>query len=298
MFSADNYGMEPEEWDDEPCRPLRLYFVDAAPAWSAAVVVPTLNERGSIGRLLDDILSAHPNLHIVIVDDGSTDGTREYVREWEGDGGPDAPGMGCVHLLTRDGKRGYASAVQDGMRFALERGAPFILQMDADGSHAPRYLPALLEAAATHDLVIGSRYVPGGGTCNWHWTRRVLSRAGSAFAHLLLRLPAHDCTGGFRCWRAETLVQSGILDAPLDGFAFQFAALDRARRLGAAVAEVPITFADRTEGRSKMSGRIVWEGVKVLASLWAERMVAGKTEISPAPSVLPAAPQETSRRVA
>ena len=290
--------MEPEEWDDEPCRPLRLYFVDAAPTWDAAVVVPTLNERGSIGRLLDDILSAHPNLHVVIVDDGSTDGTREYVRIWEGDNGPDAPGMGRVHLLARDEKRGYASAVQDGMRFALEWGASLVLQMDADGSHAPCHLPALLDAAATHDLVIGSRYVPGGGTRHWHWTRLVLSRTGSALAHLLLRLPARDCTGGFRCWRAATLIQSGILDAPLDGFAFQFAALDRARRIGAKVTEVPITFADRTEGRSKMSGRIVWEGMKVLSRLWAERIVAGRMELPSVPSALPEAPHQESRRAA
>ena len=235
-----------------------------------AVVVPTLNESGNIGPLLTEILAQDARLHVIVVDDGSTDGTDKIVEARMSDEtGPDAT---RVHLIERGRKLGYASAVQDGMRFAVAQGAQLILQMDADFSHDPKAIPSLLRRSADCDLVTGSRYVPGGGTRNWGLDRKILSGGGNALARLMLRLPIHDCTGGFRCWRRTLIEQASILDIRVEGYAFLFMTLDRCHHLGARIGEVPIIFADREHGKSKMSRRIVLEAIRVLLRLWWRRL--------------------------
>jgi dolichol-phosphate mannosyltransferase len=240
--------------------------IDAG-AIDIAVVVPTLNERPNIERLLEAILTSDERLSVIVVDDGSRDGTAQFVRE-QSQRNP------RVRLIDRGRKKGYASAVQDGMRLALERGASRIVQMDADFSHDPKYLPALLNKSESKnlDLTIGSRYVPGGGTRNWGLDRRILSGGANALARAVLRLPVRDCTSGFRCWKPGLIERAGILDVRVEGYAFLFLTTDACRRVGARMGEVPILFVDRQHGKSKMSRKIVLEAVQVLARLWWKRV--------------------------
>jgi dolichol-phosphate mannosyltransferase len=177
-----------------------------------------------------------------------------------------------VHLIDRGRKKGYASAVQDGMRYALRQGAGLILQMDADFSHDPKYLPQILEKSRHFDLVVGSRYVPGGGTRNWGLDRKVLSGGANALARTLLGLATRDCTGGFRCWKRDLIERAGVLDVQVEGYAFLFLTLDRCRKVGATIGEVPIIFVDREFGQSKMSRNIIFEAMKVLGRLWWQRL--------------------------
>lgn len=232
-------------------------------------VIPTLNEASNIEPLLEGIFAAHPTIHAIIVDDGSTDGTDEVVNRCAQKYFCD--GVSKVHLIERGKKLGYASAVQDGMRLALENGATRVVQMDADLSHNPEHLPAILKKSETCDLVLGSRYIPGGGTRNWGWDRKVLSGTANGLVRLLLGVKARDCTGGFRCWRREWIEKCGILDLKVEGYAFLFIALDRAYRAGAVIGEVPIIFNDREFGKSKMSRKIIFEAMKVLFTLWWRR---------------------------
>lgn len=244
-----------------------------------AVVVPTLNEAGNVDALLDGILAADPRLHVIIVDDGSADGTLEIVNGKVSE-------TNRVHLIARGRKLGYASAVQDGMRLALAGGARLICQMDADFSHDPQALPALLAKSEECDLVIGSRYVRGGGTRRWPLHRQLLSRGANAGARALLRLPNHDCTGGFRCWRADILQRSGALDVDVQGYAFLFITLDLCRQAGARIGETPIIFTERQCGQSKMNRRIIFEAARLLLGLWWQRLRPQPTAPLPA-SVAP-----------
>lgn len=239
---------------------------DTEPArWEIAVVVPTLNERLNIEPLLDGILAADPRLHVLIVDDGSQDGTSDYVSQR-------AQSEPRVHLLNRGQKLGYASAVQDGMRVAMQHQAERIVQMDADFSHHPKYLPAILKKSERCDLVIGSRYTRGGGTQNWGLDRQVLSAGANLLARTLLGLRVRDCTSGFRCWKSELIGRAGILEVRVEGYAFLFLATDLCRREKARIGEVPIIFADRTAGQSKMSRGIIFEAMRVLGRLWLKRL--------------------------
>jgi dolichol-phosphate mannosyltransferase len=163
--------------------------------------------------------------------------------------------------------------MQDGIRFGLHHGARLILQMDADFSHDPRYLPEILAHSEHYDLVLGSRYIPGGGTMSWPMHRKLLSRSASFFARCLLGLPTRDCTGGFRCWKASVLENLDIVDLRVDGYAFQFVSLYLARRAGASVAEVPIVFMDRQNGRSKMTRKIAVEAAAILLRLTMHRLI-------------------------
>jgi len=232
-----------------------------------AVVVPTLNESGNIARLLDEIMSADARLQVIVVDDGSNDGTEEIVLQKRSEYSERA------HLIQRGRRKGYASAVQDGMRLALQSGATRVLQMDADFSHNPSRIPALLEASEKEnfDLVIGSRYIPGGGTENWGWDRKILSGSANLLVRKLLGLKVQDCTGGFRCWKRELIEEAGVLDLKIEGYAFLFITMDRAARLKAKVGEVPIIFVDRQYGKSKMNRRIILEAMRVLFKLWLAR---------------------------
>ena len=233
-----------------------------------AVVIPTLNESENIARLLDEVLAADARLQAIVVDDGSADDTEKIVLQKQ------AEYSGRVHLIERGKKMGYASAVQDGMRFALENGASRVLQMDADFSHNPNRIPALLAAAEKedYDLVIGSRYIPGGGTENWGIDRKILSGGANLLVRQMLGLKVRDCTGGFRCWKRELIERAGVLDLKVEGYAFLFMTMDRCTRLKAKVGEVPIIFVDRQYGKSKMSRGIIFEAMRVLLRLWLARL--------------------------
>ncbi len=216
------------------------------------VVTPTYNERQNIEVLLARLLVLDGNVSVLVVDDGSPDGTGERVAEL-------ARSEPRLRLHARAGKQGLASAYIDGFRLALEAGAERVVQMDADLSHDPDDVPRLLAADA--DLVLGSRYVPGGAVRNWPLHRQLLSRGGSAYARLLLGLKQRDLTGGFKAWRAPAL--RAVLEGPVasNGYVFQAETTLRAARLGLSVVEVPIVFTEREAGRSKLSGAIALEAV-------------------------------------
>ena len=218
------------------------------------VVIPTYNERENIPNLLPRVL-AEPRLSVLVVDDGSPDGTGEFVAAaMENDP--------RIHLLRRAGKQGLGTAYVAGFRYALERGAEFIFEMDADFSHDPRYLPDLLHAAeAAYDLVIGSRYVAGGGTTDWGMGRRLISRGGNIYARLILGLAVADLTGGFRCYRRRALQAIDLSKVRSNGYSFQIEMAYRVQQAGFRIGEVPIIFPDRRVGASKMSKNIVGEAL-------------------------------------
>lgn len=222
------------------------------------VVVPTYNEADNITRLIPQILAV-PRLRVLVVDDGSPDGTGTIVSDIS----RTEPRVG---LLARAGKQGLGSAYVAGFRRALAEGAEFIFEMDADFSHDPRYLPALLAAVEQgNDLVIGSRYVRGGGTTDWGLGRQFISRGGNLYAGIILGLPVADATGGFRCYRRRVLEAIDLGAVRSNGYAFQIEMAYRALRAGFKVGEVPIIFPDRRVGQSKMSRRIV---IEALINVW------------------------------
>jgi dolichol-phosphate mannosyltransferase len=228
-------------------------------AW---IVMPTYNEADNVGPIAGAILEALPGATLLIVDDASPDGTGKLADAL-------AAGDPRIRVLHREAKTGLGRAYLDGFRVALEREAQAVLQMDADWSHDPASLPSVLaplEQGAA-DLVIGSRYVAGGGTVDWGIVRRFISRGGSLFARIMLGLPAHDLTGGFKAWRAETLGAIDFTGVHAGGYVFQIEMTYRANRLGARLREVPITFRDRRIGQSKMSRRIVVEALVVVCQL-------------------------------
>ncbi|MFV9503328.1 MAG: polyprenol monophosphomannose synthase [Oscillochloridaceae bacterium umkhey_bin13] len=222
------------------------------------VVVPTYNEAENIGELIPHIL-ANPRFRVLVVDDNSPDGTGTLVAEF-------AAHEPRVGLLSRAGKLGLGSAYLAGFRRALDEGAEFIFEMDADFSHDPRYLPDLLAAAeAGADLVLGSRYVKGGGTTDWGLGRKLISRGGNLYAGLILGLPIADATGGFRCYRRRVLANLDLGKVRSNGYAFQIEMAYRTRKAGFTITEVPIIFPDRRVGQSKMSRRIV---IEALINVW------------------------------
>ena len=213
----------------------------------ATVIVPTYNERDNIRQLVDLILAQPTPVDVLIVDDNSPDGTGELADQLA------AQRDGRVAVIHRPGKLGLGTAYIAGFKQALAAGAERIITMDADFSHHPRYIPDLLGRSVQADLVIGSRYVPGGGTRFCSLKRRLLSRGANLFARLMLGLQAHDCTAGFRCYRREVL-QSIDLDAIFsDGYSFLIEMIYKVQRKGWRVAEVPIIFEDRRHGLSKIS---------------------------------------------
>lgn len=226
------------------------------------VVLPTYDEAENIGPVTAAILEALPDAHVLVVDDSSPDGT-----------GAIADGLAAadqrIRVRHRAAKQGLGRAYLDGFRIALEGGASTVVQMDADFSHDPTTLPALIKPVVDDvaDLVIGSRYTPGGGVVDWGLGRRVVSRGGSLFARTVLGLSPHDLTGGFKAWRAETLASVPFDGVHAGGYVFQIEMTFRASRLGARVREIPITFRDRRVGQSKMSRRIVVEALVVVLQL-------------------------------
>ena len=227
------------------------------------VIVPTYNEAENIGPILDRLQASVPTAHALVVDDGSPDGTGELAEAR-------AAGDDRVHVLHRASKAGLGPAYVAGFRWARERGYDVLVEMDADGSHAPEQLPQLLAALEDADLVLGSRYVPGGRVADWPAHRLLLSRAGNRYTRWALRLPLNDATGGYRAARAELIDELPFDDVASQGYCFQVDWAWRAVRAGARVTEVPITFTEREFGRSKMSGSIVAEAL-VRVSVWGLR---------------------------
>lgn len=238
--------------------PTRSIYRPAIAVADCTVVIPTYNECDNISALVSRILE-HPRFRVLVVDDNSPDGTGELVATMT----RTEPRLG---LLARPAKLGLGTAYLDGFRRALAEGAQFIFEMDADFSHDPDYLPQLLAAAEKdYDLVIGSRYVPGGGTANWGLVRRCISRGGNLYAGLILGLPIADSTGGFRCYRRRLLETLDLSVVRSNGYSFQIEMAYRAYRAGFRVGEAPIIFPDRRVGQSKMSRRIVAEA---LINVW------------------------------
>ena len=230
--------------------------------FQAIVVVPTYNEAMNIEGIVRATWAAYPALHILVVDDNSKDGTAQIVRNIQ----TEVPTK--LHLLSRAGKLGLGTAYIAGFEWALERGYHALVEMDADFSHDPKELPALVRGLRDADVVIGSRYVIGGSTENWNFFRKLISRAGSFYARTVLGIPINDQTGGFNAWRAEVLQKIGLRSIRSEGYSFQIELKYRAFRSGFKLVEHPILFSERREGQSKMSSRIVFEA---LLRVWALR---------------------------
>jgi dolichol-phosphate mannosyltransferase len=223
------------------------------------LVIPTYNEvpnlDGIVRAAAGELARAAPGEHrILVVDDNSPDGTGAIADALAGE-------MEVVEVLHRATKSGLGQAYLAGFAHALAHGAEFVLEMDADFSHDPRYLPALLRASQNADLVLGSRYVAGGGVRDWGLLRRLVSRAGGLYARTILRVNVRDLTGGFKCIRREVLEAIDLQSVQAEGYVFQIEVTYRALLAGFRVCEVPIVFSDRTAGSSKMSARIAFEAI-------------------------------------
>ena len=218
------------------------------------VVVPTFNERDNLQIIADRLHTAVPDADLLVVDDASPDGTGRLADEM-------AERCDWVHVLHREGKAGLGAAYVAGFGWAREKDYDVVVEMDADGSHAPEQLPRLLAALENADLVLGSRYVPGGEVVNWPKSRELLSRGGNAYTRALLRLPLKDSTGGYRAYRRRVLDELPLGEISSQGYCFQVDLAWQTWRKGYRVVEVPITFVERERGESKMSRKIVAEAL-------------------------------------
>ncbi len=217
-------------------------------------IVPTYNERDSIPLLVPRLFAEAPDADLLIVDDASPDGTADMAQERFGD---DAR----LHVLRRTGLRGLGRSYVDGYLWALERGYGRVVQMDADLSHDPRYIAALVSVSHTFDVVLGSRYCQGGGVENWPQRRLALSVFANRYVAAVTRLGVADATSGFRCYTRQALAVMDVRSIASNGYAFQVEMTYRARLAGLSIAESPIVFTDRTHGHSKMSKRVIWESI-------------------------------------
>ncbi|HEY4929092.1 MAG TPA: polyprenol monophosphomannose synthase [Acidimicrobiales bacterium] len=232
------------------------------------VVLPTYNESENIDHVLRRIRASLPAATVLVVDDGSPDGTADQAEIL-------AKELGSVEVMRRAGKSGLGSAYRAGFAWGLERGFDACIEMDADLSHEPEALPALVAPLADgKELVIGSRYIPGGVIPNWAWHRRLLSRAGNIYASTLLGLGVADATAGFRAYGAPLLARLDLDSIRAEGYGFQIEMTYAAKRAGAPIIEIPIRFVDRVEGESKMSTFIVAEALG-LVTLWGIQRLFG-----------------------
>ncbi|WP_396449552.1 polyprenol monophosphomannose synthase [Actinomadura sp.] len=216
------------------------------------VIIPTYNERDNIERIAGRVREAVPSVDVLVVDDASPDGTGEVADAL-------AEKDEQIKVLHRQGKDGLGPAYVAGFRWAAEHGYDVMVEMDADGSHQPEELPRLLSALEDADLVIGARWVPGGKVRNWPKRREALSRGANTYARLMLGIPLHDATAGYRAFRAATLAKIGLEEVDSRGYCFQIDLALRALRQGLRVVEVPITFVEREHGTSKMSRDVMAE---------------------------------------
>jgi dolichol-phosphate mannosyltransferase len=218
------------------------------------VIVPTYNEAPNLERVVGRLRAAVPEAHVLVADDNSPDGTGAIADRLAG-------ADDHVHVLHRPGKQGLGAAYLAGFHWGLANGYDVLVEMDADGSHQPEDLPRLLTALRDADLVLGSRWVPGGEVVNWPVSRKLISRGGTTYARLALGLPLRDATGGFRAFRRATLEGINLETVSSQGYCFQIDLASRAIRRGWRVVEVPITFVEREYGASKMSRSIVVEAL-------------------------------------
>ncbi|MCL4421956.1 MAG: polyprenol monophosphomannose synthase [Actinobacteria bacterium] len=225
------------------------------------VVLPTYQEAANIDTVLRRLRAAVPDATILVVDDSSPDGTSQLAEKVGEE-------LGQVEVLSRPGKAGLGTAYRAGFSWGLERGYEAFVEMDADLSHDPDAIPSLLAPlASTYEVVVGSRYIPGGHIPDWSWHRRLLSRAGNVYAAFVLGLPITDLTSGFRAYRASVLRRIDLGTVRADSYGFQIEMVNRAVMAGARVTEVPIRFVDRVEGESKMSLYTILEAL-ALVSWW------------------------------
>lgn len=216
------------------------------------VILPTYNERENIEPMLDKLLALPYGLDVLVVDDNSPDGTAALVAER-------AKTSERVHLLRRPGKLGLGSAYRDGFRFALEHGAEYVFEMDADFSHDPEAVGEFLQAAQDADIVLGSRYLNGVTVVNWPLSRLILSYSANVYTRLVTGLPLADATGGYKCFRRRALEGIRLDRVKSEGYSFQIEMSFRCWKRGFRIKEIPILFVDRRAGVSKMSRRIIWE---------------------------------------
>lgn len=233
-------------------------------SWGRVVVViPTYNEASNLAWIVGRLRSAQPDVDILVVDDGSPDGTGAIADEL-------AAADPAVSVLHRTSKAGLGAAYLHGFQVALDGGYDVIGEMDADGSHQPEQLGRLLEALADADLVIGSRWVPGGSVVNWPWRRELLSRGGNLYVRLLLGVKVRDATAGYRLFRRTTLDKIDLASVESTGYVFQTDMVARTLAAGLTVREVPIEFVERVRGDSKMSGSVATESLKRI-TVWGIR---------------------------
>ncbi len=235
---------------------------------SAYIVIPTYDERENLEHLVPEIMALQPEFHLVIVDDNSPDGTADRVAELQ-------QTYERLHLIRRAGKLGFASAEIAGLRYAMAQQPEFVLHMDADYSHHPRYLPEMVATAEREqaDVVVGSRYARGGGTRNWGVSRIILSRGANLVARTLLGLRVADCTSGFRCYRRAVLEALDFDQITVDGYSYLVEMIYLCQRRGCRFAQVPIIFEDRTRGKSKISKRIIFEAVRLVLRRFGDRLL-------------------------
>lgn len=220
------------------------------------IIIPTYNESDNIFTLLEKVFQLSPSVHVLIVDDNSPDKTYEIVEKLAKE-----RYVGKLFLLRRAGKMGLGTAYIAGFKWALERDYDYIMEMDADFSHNPIYISKFLEEIKDYHLVLGSRYVNGGGVVNWGIIRKLISRGGSLYSRIILGLPLHDITGGFKCFRREVLESINLNKVKSNGYSFQIEMTYRAFLKGFKIKEIPIVFEDRNLGKSKMSRKIFMEAV-------------------------------------
>ncbi len=230
------------------------------------VVVPTYNERANLEELIPRILGQFPDIEILVVDDGSPDGTGEYADSV-------AAENPRVQVLHRPGKMGLGSAYVYGFTRCLTTDTELVIQMDADFSHNPDEIPNLVEQARTHDVVLGSRYITGANVVNWPLRRLFLSYFANVYTHIITGLPLRDSTGGFKCFHRKVLAEIELGAIRSDGYSFQIEVNFRSWRKGFSMVEIPIVFVDRHSGTSKMSRRIVWEAMWLVWRLRLERIL-------------------------
>jgi dolichol-phosphate mannosyltransferase len=216
------------------------------------VIVPTYNERENIETLLNRLLALPYNLQVLVVDDASPDGTGDFVDAWRQD-------QPRLHLLRRPGKMGLGSAYRDGFRYALDQGAEYIFEMDADLSHDPEAIGEFLKHAEEVDVVLGSRYLHGVTVVNWPLQRLILSYTANLYTRVITGLPVKDATGGFKCFRRRALESVDLTKVRSDGYAFQIEMTFKCWKKGFRIREIPIVFVDRRAGVSKMNRKIIWE---------------------------------------
>lgn len=236
------------------------------------IIIPTYNERQNIEPLFETIFTVSNDVHILVVDDNSPDKTYELVEELQ-----QSRYLDKVFLIKRTGKLGLGTAYVAGFKWALSHGYDYIMEMDADFSHDPVYINDFLREIKIADLVIGSRYVPGGGVVNWGVGRKFISRGGSLYSRTILGLPLHDITGGYKCFRREVLENINLDSIKSNGYSFQVEMNYRTYLKGFRIKEIPIIFEDRRVGQSKMSRRIFLEAILMV---WRLRLAKGELQRS------------------